>query len=325
MSRPWYSPARCARQPNTWIAAAVLAAGFAMLSTATADAQGDATEQATADALFYDGQRLLLDGYIAAAAAKFEDSLKALDQLGTRINLAYCYEALGRTATAWTWFSEAAAIADQRDDPKAAFAHQHAAALLPRLIKLAIAVPPASRLPGLVVTRNGAAVSLAAPGVALPVDPGRYAIEALAPGHQPWSRTVDLANEGSQTSVEVPVLARLPPDDDERRHRIAYMVGAGGLVGLGAGAMLGILAHQKWSDADPHCMGAICDATGIQINRDARSLGTTGTVVGGIGVAAIAAAVVIYATAPAGHPVIEHASIAPLPHAGAVLSWAAAF
>jgi hypothetical protein len=332
----------CARRWTTWIRTAVVAGGLVLPGTGTVAAQSAADHKATddasaddraaADALFYEAKRLFAAGERAAACAKFEASLRQLDRLGTRLNLANCYETLGRTASASRAFQDAAAIADQRGDSRAAFAHEHADGLAPRLIKLVIVVPPASHLRGLQVMRNGTAVASEIFGTEQAVDPGRYLIEARAPGRQPWSLAVDASGEGRSTgaeghttSVAIPELAELPSDARARRHWIGYAVGGVGLVGLGVGATLGIIARHKWHGADEHCMGEICDAAGLQINRDARSLGTTGTIAGGIGLAAIAAGIIIYLTAPAARAAVEHAGVAPLPHAGAMVSWTGAF
>jgi len=103
------------------------------------------------------------------------------------------------------------------------------------------------------------------------------------------------------------------------------VAGGAGVVGLGVGTVLGFRAKAKWDDAGKHCAGEVCDAMGVAINRDARSLGTTGTIVGGIGLAAVAAAVVIYVTAPPAQAVVEHAGLELLPHAGGMMTWTGQF
>ena len=59
-----------------------------------------------------------------------------------------------------------------------------------------------------------------------------------------------------------------------------------------------------------HCdANRVCDDTGVSINHDARLLGNTGTIVGGVGLAALIAGTVLYVTAPAARGVIEHAQV----------------
>lgn len=56
-------------------------------------------------------------------------------------------------------------------------------------------------------------------------------------------------------------------------------------------------------------MNDLCDATGVQINKDAKLYGNIGTVVGGVGLAGVAVGAVLYLTAPSARHVVEHASI----------------
>lgn len=53
----------------------------------------------------------------------------------------------------------------------------------------------------------------------------------------------------------------------------------------------------------------VCDEMGVSINHDARLFGNAGTIVGGVGLAALIAGAVLYVTAPATRPVIEHAHL----------------
>ena len=73
-----------------------------------AAAQGD---KATAEALFAEGRRLMSSGDYKTACPKFAASQKLDPGLGTSLNLADCYEKLGKTASAWAEFRDAAAAA----------------------------------------------------------------------------------------------------------------------------------------------------------------------------------------------------------------------
>lgn len=316
-------------------------AAILWLCPALAAAQ-PASNKAAADALFDEGKRLLAAGDLDHACPKFEASLQLVDQLGVRLNLADCHERQGRTATAWAEFREAASQADKRGDKRAAFARQRTDALAPRLVKLQISVPAASQLAGLVVRRDGAAVPSVTFDTPLPVDPGSYTIEASAPGYQAWSSRVEVQKPGEVVTVELPRLApvpaREPPrpvaqsparpaeelragatsdapaqDDGDARHRrhlLGLGVGAGGIVALGVGVVLGFEAKSKWDSVGAHCNAdQLCDATGTQINHDARLLGNTGTIVGGVGLTALLAGTVLYVTAPAARRIVEHARV----------------
>src|SRR5260370_35084814 len=81
--------------------------------------------KATAEALFADGRRPVGAGEYAAACPQFAASQKLDPGVGTSLNLADCYERLGRWASAWAEFRSAASAAHssgsrQRADPAAA-------------------------------------------------------------------------------------------------------------------------------------------------------------------------------------------------------------
>lgn len=284
------------------------------LCPALAAAQNASDTKAAANELFDEGKRLVATGDVDHACGKFEASLQLLDQLGVRLNLADCHEQQGRTATAWAEFREAGSQADKRGDPRAAYARQRADALTPRLVKLQISVPPASQLPGLAVRRDGAAVPREAFGSPLPVDPGSYTIDASAAGYLAWSTQVEVKNSGEIVMVEVPRLAVAPAIVDRApqrsRHGLGLGVGAGGMAVVGVGIALGLEARSKWGSVGTHCdANHLCDAMGVSINHDARLLGNAGTIVGGVGLAALITGTVLYVTAPAARPVIEHAHL----------------
>ena len=303
------------RQAFIAIAIAIL-----WLYPALAAAQSESEAKVAANALFDEGKRLLAGRDVEHACPKFEASLKLLDQLGVRLNLADCYEQLGKTASAWTEFRESESRATKRGDPRAAFARQRADALTPKLVKLKVSVAPANQVSGLTVRRDGADIPAAAFGTPLPINPGSYTLEVSAPGFRPWSTPIDAKQPGEIVTVEIPRLEKAPVEAkvaktelvdnsaQRKRRRLGLIVGAGGVVALGVGVGLGLKAMSTWDSAGAHCDGNdVCDAEGTEINRKARLYGNIGTVVGGVGVAAMVTGVVLYLTSPAARPVLEHA------------------
>jgi hypothetical protein len=303
--------------------AIAIATAILWLYPALAAAQSDSEAKVAANALFDEGKRLIAGGDAEQACPKFEASLKLLDQLGVRLNLADCYEQLGKTAAAWTEFREAESRAAKRRDPRAAFARQRAEALTPKLVKLKVSVLPANQVSGLTVRRDGADIPAAAYGTPLPINPGSYTLEVSAPGFRSWSTRIDAKQPGELVTVEIPRLERAPAakvdrTDDKnelvddgaqrKRRRLGLIVGAGGGVALGVGVGLGLKAMSTWDSAGARCDGNdVCDAEGTEINRKARLYGNIGTVVGGVGVAAMITGAVLYITSPAARPVLEHA------------------
>ncbi|MCE9573982.1 MAG: CDC27 family protein [Deltaproteobacteria bacterium] len=311
-----------------------------VLTTALAG-QAFAGDKAAGEAAFLQAKDLMKAGKVAEACAAFEKSQAADPQLGTEYNLATCYEKLGRLASAWTEFRELA----QRDSNAArkADSQKHADAIQPRLIKLLISVR--APVAGLVVSRNGADVSSSV-GIESPVDPGEYELSAQAPGHKPWSVKVTAQQEGGTVQVTVPELEKLPvdvtkpvdrtmepippagglgggvvtgPAPKSSRKLIGLSVGGAGLAATGVGLFFGSRAMSKWNDAKTLCPNKTCapenQTAGDKLVDDAKSAGTISTVLVGVGVAAVAAGVVLYVTAPKGGAV-EHAGLQVSPMVG---------
>ena len=73
-----------------------------LLVVAPARAQAPtSTDKVAAEALFEEGRRLVAAGSFVDACPKFADSQRLDPSPGTLLNLASCYEKLGRSATAW--------------------------------------------------------------------------------------------------------------------------------------------------------------------------------------------------------------------------------
>src|SRR5215471_19286696 len=77
---------------------------------------------AIAEALFRHGRELLDAGKVSEACEKFAASQRADPALGTLLNLAACHEREGRTATAWSEFTDAYAQATGAHDKRASYA-----------------------------------------------------------------------------------------------------------------------------------------------------------------------------------------------------------
>jgi len=182
---------------------------FTLILSAAGSVHAQAEDQATARALFDEGRKLMKAGQFSAACPKFEAAHKLYASAGILLNLADCYEKIGRTASAWSEFGEAASVAsrsNRTDDADEARRRQ--SVLEPSLTRLSIRVAhPAA---GLVVKRDGVALASAAWGTMLPVDPGAHEVRAEAPGFEAWTSSVTLSKPGQTATVEVPELHTLP-------------------------------------------------------------------------------------------------------------------
>src|ERR1041384_2645492 len=97
---------------------------------------------ALAEQLFNQARDLVKANKWAEACPKFEASLRYDPVLGTRLNLATCYEHIGRLASAWGLYRESIDAAKKAGDTKRAdYAQKQATAPQPRLPQLATSAP----------------------------------------------------------------------------------------------------------------------------------------------------------------------------------------
>lgn len=192
------------RRPLAVLAVSTLLSAAAVCGyTPTAWAQ---SQSSIAEAMYQEGRQLMEAGRYAEACPKFEESQKLEPGMGTLLNLATCNEKLGKSATAWSQFSEAYSIlTKETDEQRAAYAKERRDSLATALSRITIQVPASSRTAGLVVTLDGVAVGSAAWGVAVPVDPGTHTIKAEAPGHKGWEGKFEITARANN-SVTIPAL-----------------------------------------------------------------------------------------------------------------------
>jgi hypothetical protein len=299
--------------------------GSSLLLSGLASAQtGD---KASAEILFNEGRALMQQGNYQLACEKLAESQRMDPAVGTLLNLGDCQEKLGRTASAWATWLEAAAAARSAGQPeREAHARQRAQALQPKLVTLTIDVPPEHRIPGLAVVRNTVSIGPALWGTAAPVDPGKHEISATAAGYQKWSTVVSVS-EGTPARVLVPQLVpeaaaapaptsapppapvpapvpgeAPPPAPVEQRSSppiLAYVAGGVGVAGIAVGSIFGLRAMKKNDDSKEACdSDNECDKAGKKLRDDAftaATISTVGFAVGGVG---LASAVVLLLVAP---------------------------
>jgi hypothetical protein len=170
-----------------------------------------ADDTAGAQALFNDGKKLMTSGKYADACPKLEESQRLAPAIGTKFNLADCYEHTGRLTSAWAAFLSVAAAAKNASQPqREKAARDRAAALEPKLPRMAVAVPDASKVEGIEVRRDGDAIGEAEWGEAMPVDPGEHTVTATAPGKRAWKGIVEVEGAASVAKVIVPPLEDEP-------------------------------------------------------------------------------------------------------------------
>lgn len=155
--------------------------------------------------------------------------------------------------------------------------------------RVTVEVPSAP--PGLRLTVAGRSVS---PGEEHLVEPGRVAIEASAPGHQPQSRSVDAARGASlreQVGPLPPVPAPIPP-----RNPAWLTISGAGAVAIAAGLTSWAIADGMCADSQGPCRVLPQDA------GTARTLYVLYPVAVSLGAAAVVGGVVTYLIGPRQSP-----------------------
>ncbi|HMG19967.1 MAG TPA: hypothetical protein VK607_01575 [Kofleriaceae bacterium] len=281
-------------------------------------AWGQASPQA--EALFRNGKQLMKEGKLGEACAAFEGSERAEHNVATVLSLADCRDKNRQYASAWALFLQA--DSQTRSDPSKAVlnttAKKRARELEARLSYLTINVPDESRIPELVVTRDGALVDPAEWNRAIPADGGSHVIAGKAPGHESWSTTVTLRPEADKQAVEVPRFKALPEivnrsardtapraDGDELpagpppelltpKRKVAIGVAAGGaVIGGGIAIYFGLAANRLHDEALRTCPPAACSVKNARDAQDKNAraitdgrIATAGYAVIGVAVAA---------------------------------------
>ncbi len=165
-----------------------------------------------AESMFQQGLTMMREGHYEDACRILQASQTLEPKSGTILVLASCHEQVGRTATAWAGYKEAAARA--RSEGRANHADKAtelAKALEPKLSMLRI---DAQLLQGgvtIVVKLNGKPVVDGSLGVAFAVDPGDHLLFASAEGRKDWQLTVKVGANGDRQTVLVPELELAAP------------------------------------------------------------------------------------------------------------------
>jgi serine/threonine-protein kinase len=277
-----------------------------MLHAFSASAQASASDKAAAEALFDQGVRLMKQNSFAEACSRLEESDRIDPAVGTLLYLGECYERVGKTASAWATFREAASLATNSNQAdRARVAGARAQDLEAKLSRLSVEVAPdVATIPGVVVKRGTQRIEPSLYGTPLPVDPGEYKIEVTAPGYEAWRTPIKVEPGSANASVRVPALVKssepvsaspvpavtppsaagaAPPaqplplqtsDGLSTQESLGLVVGAVGVVGIGVGSYFGIRALKKNSDAETYCPNnGLCNAQdGVDLTEDAQEL-----------------------------------------------------
>ncbi|MRG92029.1 hypothetical protein [Polyangium spumosum] len=287
-----------------------------------------ANDPAAADALFQAAKKLMGEKQFSEACPKFDASYKLDPTLGTLLNLADCYEKLGRTATAWSTWGEAMEKAQRDGDKRAEFARSRRDSLFPKLPKVVINVQ--NEVPGVDILWDQVKLAPAVFGVELPADPAEHDLLVLRDdGAKLKEERVRITQEGARTEITLdiealdkanprkvkPIEAPPPPPPSASKQRLAgFVIGGFGAAALITAGALEAVALAKRADAGASsaCVNKFCTPDGLASIDSARTFAEAGQWIGLGGIVAAAVGVTLLLTAPPAAP-------SPRPATGAVV------
>jgi hypothetical protein len=272
------------------------------------------TNEEKAQALYDQAKTLVGEGNWDAACPKLLESKKLVADMKTVYRLAECYEHVGKLASAWRNYQEAAiAAAKAGETAKGRAALDRAAAIEPKLGRLRLS----SKAPaGATLKVDGEVVPPPWVDASMMIDPGEHTIDVEAPGKKPFHGTVKttegttpfaipaLESEASAppppATAEPAPIAPPPPETPKEpssptsmRTKVGWALIGTGVVATGIGGYLALSAKSKYHDADAHCPPSGCDEIGFAQTNDARSQANVATIVMGAGLAIGAAGIVV--------------------------------
>lgn len=194
--------------------AAALAAAFGASSAALA--QAAPSDDARADALFFEGNALFEQGKTGEACRKLEESVAIRRRGGVLLNLALCRETAGDFVGAITAFEETEQLATAEGRAaRAEVAKKHLAALRSKVAWISIKLMPGDPPEGLRIRVAGAEIAREKWTGLLPVKPGPVDLVAEVPGKPAFTAHLTEAVAGETHEIAI------PPWPEEKRPDVA--------------------------------------------------------------------------------------------------------
>jgi hypothetical protein len=263
----------------------LLFAAACTLATKTANAQaqpppGPAQAQPSAQqsphesalAEFKQARRLIDAGDCAQALPHLDEALAYEPSIGARMSVAECVDKTN-PLRAWRSLAEAALLAYVNHDERMSIIEKRLVELeriLP-LIEVQLTRSDLER-PGLEVLVDGRTIDRYHVRRNLAVEPGPHTVEVRAFGRHPWIQKVTAPSAGAVLRLPVTLVeqsgAAPPPqappdpprvivrmDPHSTRKTIGLALGATGILAVGTGVVLGVLAIDKREELDRICGG----------------------------------------------------------------------
>lgn len=293
--------------------AALLFVGMVSFA-ARANAQTSEPAEDVARKHFDAGRAFVLEHRYAEAIPEFLASMAKERTVGGLLNLADCYERVGKYAQAWARFREASELARARGDDRQKIADAAVIGIEQRLPSLTVRVgAPESALPTLKVLVDGEPLNRSAFNRPTPVDPGEHFVLATAEGKRKLEARIVVTRKGDELTVKLAdeppsdgtADGAAPPQSSAQRTASLAMLGGGGALII-AGSVFALVATSTRQDLRDKCPDyPTCTITSPddRANLDAiNSRGKTQALLATIGLAAGGAiavgGLVLYVTAP---------------------------
>jgi hypothetical protein len=263
-----------------------IARGCLVACLFSSSAHGGDLEESAAQALFDQARALMSNGHYGEACGKLVESQRLAPAGGTLINLGYCYERAGKTASAWQVYHSALeqAIRDgNREREK--IAKKRIDALESNLCWLAVVVPLSVRVQGLEILVDGVALKLPAWGSRIPLDPGEHKFEAHAPGYQTWTSAIAVQQGQSTINISklvptvLPSAIQIPVPVPNESHdegwsgqkTVGWLFTGTGVATLAAAGVFSLRARSQWDQRNLHCPENRCDSEAVTAASDAKA------------------------------------------------------
>jgi hypothetical protein len=258
-----------------------------------------------AEALFRAGREAMKAEDYARACALFAESQALEPGAGTSLNLGECNEHLGKVASAWAAYADAAQRMPPSDDRRE-YVLGKVRELEPQVPHVRFAVD--ARGLRCTLSRGGVTIGPGGWGVALPTDPGEQRAELACDGRRTRTasfvvalgdtREVALApGEPLSAAPKPEPFEPIEPNDDDGGGSALAIVGwtAAGFaaISLGIGVATGVLAIDRRDEMEAVCTDDVppaCPPEGLDAASEGSTFATTSTVtfVAGAGLAALA-------------------------------------
>jgi len=162
---------------------------------------------ALAESLFREGKSLMDKKDFAHACPKFAESLRQDASSGSALALGVCYSGLGKTASAWSAYLTAATLA-RRDGRKdrEKAAATRASELEKKLAHVTLDLSPETRALAGLEVKQDDTAVGSAAWENAPIDPGPHKIVVTASHKKPFETEFTVDNTASSQTVKIPVL-----------------------------------------------------------------------------------------------------------------------